>query len=105
MLLDDEKKYSFTPVDQGDWNKFVWSELIDLGEVDGGVHSITFETEGQTSGVADLDVFVLSAVWRNGTTSSIRTGYPRSGRGQDSAGAWRSRSGISSPMCRGHSRY
>ena len=60
MQLDDEKKYSFTPVDQGDWNKFVWSELIDLGEVDGGVHSMTFETEGQTFGVADLDVFVLS---------------------------------------------
>ena len=60
VLLDEEERTSFTPIDQGDWNKFVWSEWMDLGEVDRGEHSITFETEGQTFGVADLDVFVLS---------------------------------------------
>ena len=48
------------PVDQGDWNKFVWSEVIDLGKVESGTHAIEFYTEGQTYGVADLDVFILS---------------------------------------------
>ncbi len=48
------------PVDQGDWNNFAWTDPIFLGEVRSGVHSITFSTEGQQYGVADLDKFVLT---------------------------------------------
>jgi len=60
VFLDDEERYSLMPIDQGDWNKFVWSEVIDLGKVKRGKHSIKFYTEGQTFGVADLDKFILS---------------------------------------------
>jgi hypothetical protein len=48
------------PIDQGDWNKFVWTEPMDLGKVSFGDHSIKFYTEGQIFGVADLDKFVLT---------------------------------------------
>jgi DNA-binding CsgD family transcriptional regulator len=60
VSVDGEERYSLLPVDQGDWNKFVWSEVIDLGKVESGTHAIEFYTEGQTYGVADLDVFILS---------------------------------------------
>lgn len=62
VYLDDEElpRASIMPIDQGDWNKFVWTDTIDLGKVKFGVHSIKFYTEGQIFGVADLDKFVLT---------------------------------------------
>ena len=62
VYLDDETlpRASIMPIDQGDWNKFVWTETIALGKVKRGVHSVKFYTDGQTYGVADLDIFVLS---------------------------------------------
>ena len=60
IFIDDDIRFYFTPADQGDWNNFVWSELIDLGSVESGVHSIKFYTDGQDYGVADLDRFVLT---------------------------------------------
>jgi DNA-binding CsgD family transcriptional regulator len=50
---------TFFPSDQGDWNRFVWTDPIFLGKVDEGIHSIKFMTDGQQYGVADLDKFVL----------------------------------------------
>lgn len=63
VYLDDESypRVAILPVDQGDWNKFVWTDAIDLGRVERGVHSIKFFTDGQEYGVADLDKFVLTA--------------------------------------------
>jgi DNA-binding CsgD family transcriptional regulator len=63
VYLDEEEipRASFIPKDQKDWNKFVWTESIFLGDIRAGVHSIRFATEGQKFGVADLDKFVLSA--------------------------------------------
>lgn len=63
VYLDDEKepRARILPVNQSDWNKFVWTDVIDLGEVKRGVHSIKFYTDGQVYGVADLDKFELTA--------------------------------------------
>jgi DNA-binding CsgD family transcriptional regulator len=63
VYLDDEiiPRAKILPVDQGDWNKFVWTDEIDLGKVKRGVHSIKFYTDGQVYGVADLDIFELTA--------------------------------------------
>jgi DNA-binding CsgD family transcriptional regulator len=63
VFLDDEfdPRASIMPIDQGDWDKFVWTDEIDLGSVERGVHSIKFYTDGQVFGVADLDRFELTA--------------------------------------------
>jgi DNA-binding CsgD family transcriptional regulator len=60
--FDDElsQQVAILPVDQGSWDKFVWTEAFDLGSVERGVHTITFYTDGQEYGVADLDKFVLT---------------------------------------------
>ena len=61
VYMDDElSQQTIMPVDQGSWDKFVWTESIDLGKVESGVHSITFYTDGQEYGVADLDIFILT---------------------------------------------
>ncbi len=62
IFLDDEPKprASILPVDQGDWDKFIWSEAIDLGSVERGVHTLKLFTTGQEYGVADIDQFTLS---------------------------------------------
>jgi hypothetical protein len=62
IYLDDEviPRAKILPVNQSDWNKFIWTDRIDLGEVRRGVHSITFYTDGQVYGVADLDKFELT---------------------------------------------
>lgn len=52
---------SYQPIDQGSWDKFAWTEPILLGSIQSGVHSITFATDGQEYGVADLDEFVLAS--------------------------------------------
>jgi hypothetical protein len=49
------------PIDQGSWDQFTWSEPLLLGSFGAGVHSIKFYTDGQEYGVADLDMFVLTA--------------------------------------------
>jgi DNA-binding CsgD family transcriptional regulator len=63
IYLDDEtdQRAAFYPKDQGDWNRFAWTELIYLRRVESGVHTIRFVTAGQQYGVADLDKFVLIA--------------------------------------------
>ncbi len=63
ITVDNEKdpRASFTPKDQGGWNKFAWTEPIYLGNIKSGVHSLTYTTDGQQYGVADLDEFVLTA--------------------------------------------
>jgi DNA-binding CsgD family transcriptional regulator len=63
VYLDQEAepRAKILPVDQGSWEKFVWTDLIDLGKVERGVHSIKFYTDGQVYGVADLDKFTLTA--------------------------------------------
>jgi len=62
IYLDDEQdpRHSVYPIDQGDWNKFIWTEWIALGEIKQGVHSIKFFTNGQEFGVVDLDRFILT---------------------------------------------
>jgi serine/threonine protein kinase len=63
IFIDNEStpRVRFYPIDQGSWDTFVWAEPIDLGMIAGGLHSITFSTDGQQYGVADLDIFVLTA--------------------------------------------
>ena len=63
VYLDDEPdpRAAIRPVDQGDWDKFVWTDAIDLGSVKRGTHTIKFFTQGQEYGVADLDQFILTA--------------------------------------------
>jgi DNA-binding CsgD family transcriptional regulator len=62
VYLDDElsPRAIITPVEQGNWDKFVWTDAIDLGSVVSGTHSIKFYTDGQVYGVADLDKFILT---------------------------------------------
>jgi DNA-binding CsgD family transcriptional regulator len=62
VYLDDElaQRAVIMPTDQGSWDKFVWTDVIDLGRVDRGVHAIKFYTDGQVFGVADLDKFILT---------------------------------------------
>ena len=62
IFIDDEPtpRTTLLPKDQGDWNQFVWTEPIFLGEMGSGIHSIKFYTDGQTYGVADLDKFMLT---------------------------------------------
>jgi hypothetical protein len=61
VYLDDESKprAAIVPVNQSSWDKFVWTDAIDLGSVTRGTHSIKFYTDGQIYGVADLDKFIL----------------------------------------------
>jgi DNA-binding CsgD family transcriptional regulator len=61
IYIDDERdpRKSFYPSDQGDWNNFTLTERISLGDVKKGNHSLTFSTNGQDYGVADLDKFML----------------------------------------------
>ena len=61
IYLDDETvpRGSFTPLDQGSWNSFAWTDPIDLGSVDAGLHDVTLYTDGQQYGVADLDLIQL----------------------------------------------
>jgi DNA-binding CsgD family transcriptional regulator len=59
--VESEPRFAILPVDQGHWDKFVWTDVIDLGRVERGVHTIKLYTVGQIYGVADLDKFVLSA--------------------------------------------
>jgi len=62
VYLDDESTHraEIQLIDQGGWDKFVWTDVIDLGSVERGVHSIKFYTDGQEFGVADLDKFILT---------------------------------------------
>lgn len=62
VFLDNEPKPRdrIFPEDQGSWNHFTWTEPILLGEVESGIHSLTFYTDGQEYGVADLDKFILT---------------------------------------------
>jgi len=62
VYLDEELalRAAILPIDQGSWDKFVWTDAIDLGSVERGVHSIKFYTDGQEFGVADLDKFILT---------------------------------------------
>jgi len=59
--LDDETqpRAVFTPNNQENWNEFTETEMIDLGQIDAGAHTIKFVTDGQQYGVADLDKFTL----------------------------------------------
>lgn len=62
ITLDNEPypRARITLLDLHDWEKFNWSAPIDLGEVSGGVHAIRLSTEGQSYGVADLDMLRLT---------------------------------------------
>jgi DNA-binding CsgD family transcriptional regulator len=62
IYLDDElaPRAKLLPVNQSSWDKFVWTDAIDLGSVTRGTHSIKFYTDGQEYGVADLDMFILT---------------------------------------------
>jgi DNA-binding CsgD family transcriptional regulator len=62
IYLDNElsPRTTIMPVDQGSWDKFVWTDVIDLESVVRGIHSIKFYTDGQEYGVADLDKFILT---------------------------------------------
>ena len=63
IYIDEEPnpRVTFYPTDLGNWNAFVWTEPILLGSINSGVHSILFYTKGQQNGVADLDMFILTA--------------------------------------------
>lgn len=62
IFLDGEQnpRAAIHPVDQRDWDRFVWTEPIDLGPVEGGLHSVKFVTEGQEFGVVELDILKLN---------------------------------------------
>ena len=63
VYLGDEPspRATFYPQDQGDWNRFASTEPLLLGSIGSGIYSIKFYTDGQKFGVADLDMFVLTA--------------------------------------------
>ena len=63
IYIDNEPtpRAAFYPIDQGSWDQFAWTEPILLGNIGNGVHSLKFSTDGQQYGVADLDIFVLTA--------------------------------------------
>ncbi len=62
VYIDNEStpRASFKPKDQMNWNQFTWTDAIDLGSVNSGIHSIKLDTDGQKFGVADLDIFALT---------------------------------------------
>ena len=51
--IDGGHRALFVPADQGSWDAFAWTEPVSLGTVLAGSHTLTLETEGQQSGVAD----------------------------------------------------
>jgi len=59
--LDEETqpRAVFTPNNQESWNEFTETEIIDLGQITAGAHTIRFVTDGQQYGVVDLDKFSL----------------------------------------------
>lgn len=59
IYLDEETqpRAVFIPNNQESWNEFTETELIDLGQITAGAHTIKFATDGQQYGVADLDKF------------------------------------------------
>lgn len=59
IYLDEETqpRAVFTPYNQESWNEFTETELLDLGQITAGAHTIKFSTDGQQYGVADLDKF------------------------------------------------
>lgn len=59
---EGDPRASFTPKSTGDWNKFTSTGDIMLGTVSNGIYKLTFYTEGQKWGVADLDRFVLCQI-------------------------------------------
>jgi hypothetical protein len=63
IFVDNEptSRATLYPADQGDWDRFVWTEPILLGDVASGIHSLRFSTDGQQYGTADLDAFILTA--------------------------------------------
>jgi hypothetical protein len=62
VFIDNEPtpRATFYPDDQGSWNQFAWTDVIDLGGVNSGIHSVKLDTDGQQYGVADLDIFTLT---------------------------------------------
>ena len=62
IFVDTEEtpRADILPINQGDWNTFAWTDLIALGKINKGKHSIRFQTNGQEYGVADLDKFILT---------------------------------------------
>jgi hypothetical protein len=64
IYLDNEAapRAAFYPTNQGDWNRFAWSEAISLGSVEAGIHSIKFYTDGEQYGILDLDMFALRVI-------------------------------------------
>ena len=60
VRINDEPRATFTPTDMESWNAFTSTNEIHLGSVDSGTYTVTFYTEGQTYGVADLDKFILT---------------------------------------------
>ena len=62
VFLDAEPapRATILPLDQGDWDRFVWTAPLDLGSIEPGVHSMKFVTSGEAFGVADLDAFTLT---------------------------------------------
>lgn len=61
IYLDEETqpRAVFTPNNQESWNEFTETEMIDLGQITVGAHTIKFVTDGQQYGVVDLDKFTL----------------------------------------------
>jgi len=76
VYVDDEatQRATLYPVDQGDWNHFVWTEPIPLGSIVAGIHSIKLSTDGQQYGVADLDSFVLTTGSATAEGTSVMPG-------------------------------
>jgi hypothetical protein len=71
IYVDDELRASFTPGSTGDWNRFAcWRGS--LGAVAGGAHTLTLVTQGQTYGVADLDVFSATNLADTGSSCACR---------------------------------
>ena len=64
VFLDNEPepRASFTPAVTGDWNDFILSKNITLGNVGKGNHSIRFLFKQQEYGVMDLDQLIFTLI-------------------------------------------
>ncbi|MGD9366508.1 MAG: glucoamylase family protein [Desulfobacteraceae bacterium] len=71
VYLDGVLKGTFTTDDTGTWNDFAWdSEMIDLGSINAGTHTIKLRVATGGSWGVNLDAFVLA----EGLAPTVATG-------------------------------
>ena len=78
IFLDDETtpRAVLYPVNQNDWNRFAWSESMNLGPVVAGQHMLKIATDGQRYSVVDLDVMSFMGIPIPPTPTPTNTAVP-----------------------------